>query len=105
MPIGSRQRARHDRAVWETSDPHGRRVALRVRDWLHIVETHAELDVEPEVILEIVRDPDHRTPGRTEDEVWFYGAGAGPSRWIKVVVHYEHGRGQIATAFPRRTFP
>jgi hypothetical protein len=91
--------------MWETTDPEGRRVLLRIRDWLHIADTHAELAVAPEVILGIVRNPDRRAPGPKAGEMWFYGAGAGPSRWVKVVVHYEHGRGRIATAFPRRTFP
>jgi hypothetical protein len=80
-------------------------VVLLPSDWLHIVETHAELGVRPEVVLGVVRDPDHHVEAREEGEVWFYRAGAGPSRWIKVVVHYEHGRGRIATAFPRRAFP
>ena len=36
---------------------------------------------------------------------WSYGRGIGPSEWLRVVVHYEQGRGRIATAFARRAFP
>jgi hypothetical protein len=91
--------------VWETIDPEGRHVVLETRDWRHIVETHAELDVPPEALMTIVAAPDRRIQGREPGEEWLYGAGAGPSRWIKVVVHYEQARGRIATAFPRRSFP
>ena len=46
-----------------------------------------------------------RRRGRWPDEEWFYLAGPGPTRFVKVVVHYEHGEGRIVTAFPRRAFP
>jgi hypothetical protein len=36
---------------------------------------------------------------------WFYAAGVGPSRWLKVVVVYEGQRGFIVTAHARRSFP
>jgi len=45
--------------------------------------------------------PDALWPG----EEWLYLAGPGPARFLKVVVHYEHGEGRIVTAFPRRAFP
>ncbi len=83
--IGSAAVAAHDPTVWETVDPDGRIVALDFRGWRHILETHRELQVERQVIL------DRR--------------GFGPSQWIKVVVHYEDERGLIVTAFPRRSFP
>jgi hypothetical protein len=90
--------------MWETIDPDGRRVILSWAGWLHIRE-HRELDVLPEAILRVVADPDVRASGREPGEDWFYGAGLGPSTWLKVVVHYEHDRGLIVTAFPRRSFP
>jgi hypothetical protein len=43
--------------------------------------------------------------GHEENEGWFYKADVGPSRWIKVVVIYEAGRGSIITAFPLRSYP
>jgi hypothetical protein len=91
--------------VWETVDPEGRRVVLEQGRWQHILETHDELDVEPDVILEAVAEPDRRVHGREPGEEWFYLGGFGPTRWIKVVVHFKGDRGLIATAFPRRTFP
>jgi len=70
-----------------------------------LFETHDELDVEPDAVLSVVSEPDRRIPGRAPGEEWFFAQDVGPSRWLKVVVHYEHGVGRIATAFPRRTFP
>ncbi len=95
----------HDRRVWETTDPDGRRVVLDWPGWLHIVHEHPDLGVPPEVILGVVARPDERLAGREPGEEWSYGRGAGPSAWIKVVVHYERDHGLIVTAFPRRSFP
>jgi len=43
--------------------------------------------------------------GPQAGEEWFYRAGAGPSAWMRVVVHYADGQGLIVTAFPRRAYP
>jgi hypothetical protein len=94
-----------DGSVWQTTDPEGRNVELDLRGWLHIHATHEELRAEREAILATVAAPERRTKGHRPHEEWFYRGGVGPSRWIRVVVHYEHDRGRIATAFPRRSFP
>lgn len=91
--------------MWLTIDPDGRRVDMHLRGWRHIVEAHPQLRVDPETVLAAVSSPEHRTPGREHGEEWFYAGRAGPSRWLKVVVHYEDNRGLIVTAFPRRSFP
>ncbi|MEX2645347.1 MAG: hypothetical protein WD249_03700 [Gaiellaceae bacterium] len=91
--------------MWETIDPDGRRVVLTHERWRHIVEEHEELGLEPSDILAVVAEPEHRLPGRGPQEEWFYRGGAGPSRWVKVVVHYEQTFGRIVTAFPRRALP
>ncbi len=52
-----------------------------------------------------VREPTRRSGGRSSNEEWFFLEGAGPARWLQVVVHYEGGEGWIATAFPRRSLP
>jgi hypothetical protein len=38
-------------------------------------------------------------------EEWFYVEGAGPSRYLKVVVAFNAGRGTIITGFARRSMP
>jgi hypothetical protein len=89
----------------ETADPDGRRVILTSARWGHIVRRHAVLERHLEDLLRAVSEPDRRMPGRRDDEEYFYLSGVGPSRWVKVVVHYEHDLGRIVTAFPRRRFP
>jgi hypothetical protein len=91
--------------MWETRDPDGRDVVLPETGWSHVRLRHPYLDVGPEVVLDAVARPDARVRGRRPAEEWFYRRGAGPSAWIRVVVHYEHERGEIVTVFPRRTFP
>jgi hypothetical protein len=63
------------------------------------------MDVAPHEIVDAVARPDERLPGRAETEEWYYRRDLGPSTWIRVVVHYESGRGLIVTAFPRRSIP
>ncbi len=91
--------------MWETEDPDGRRVVLTQRQWQHILDEHPEFSVELDTILLAVKAPDRRSPGHASGEEWFYGSGAGPARWFRVVVHYEGFVGYIVTAFPRRSFP
>ena len=103
--IAGDARGRHDRPVWETTDPDGRRIVLSAERWLHVLEDHEELGDELAALLSGLAAPAIRRRGRWPDEKWFYLAGPGPTRFVKVVVHYEHGVGRIVTAFPRRAFP
>jgi hypothetical protein len=44
--------------------------------------------------------------GREPNEEWLYLEGAGPSRWLKVVVIFDsESRGRIITSFARRRKP
>jgi len=91
--------------MWETIDPDARRVVLSFDSWRHIVEEHGELESHRRRVLAAVSNPDRRMAGRLPNEEWFYLATARPTRWIKVVVHFEGDIGRIVTAFPRRRFP
>jgi hypothetical protein len=91
----------------EVLTPDGRRVELTAERWAHIIASdgHPELaDLQAEV-LRGVAEPTEVRPGRESDEVWFYLYGAGPSRWLKVVVVFRSDRAYIVTAFPRRALP
>lgn len=105
MRIASGTTPRHAGVVWEVADPDGREVVLTTTRWAHVLSRHPYLDVGPEVILDTVAGPNARAPGRRPSEEWFYRRNVGPSAWIRVVVHYEKGKGRIVTAFPRRAFP
>ena len=88
-----------------TLDPDGRRVVLAEERWRHIKDDHATLTRHARDIMRAVHEPDARVPGRVPGEEWYFLEGAGPSRWLQVVVHYEGGDGWIVTAFPRRSLP
>ena len=88
-----------------TLDPDGRQVELTEERWRHIVAGHPELAPHLSAVTRAVREPHRRLAGRKADEEWFYLEGAGPSRWLKVVVHFQGGRGLIVTAFGRRSMP
>ena len=91
--------------MWKTRDPDGREVVLSWARWTHVLRRHPYIGVKPEAVVDAVARPDVHMPGRRAGEEWFYRREAGPSAWISVVVHYEHDRGLIMTAFPRRSFP
>jgi hypothetical protein len=55
---------RHDRRVWEATDPDGRRVVLSAERWLHVLEGHEELAGELDAILEALATPALRRHGR-----------------------------------------
>jgi hypothetical protein len=103
--IARKDRPAHDGTVWETVDPDGRRVVLTFSRWRHIVERHSELAQARDEILAAVASPGVRRPGHEPGEEWFYGAGVGPTHWVRVVVHFEGAIGSITTAFPRRALP
>lgn len=76
---------------------------LTVERWEHIVDGHPELAAHEDDIVRAVAAPTATTPGRENDEEWFYLRDAGPSRWLKVVVVFDSSAsGRIITAFPRR---
>ena len=103
--IGSAPALRNDRAVWEVTDPSGRRVVLNDAAWEHIVAEHPQIGIDKQDVLAAVAAPTRKIIGRELGEEWYYLAGPGPTRWLKVVVHYEGREGLIVTAFPRRAFP
>lgn len=91
--------------MWSVRDPDGREVVLTAERWAHVLDRHPYIDVTPEEIIGAVARPDERARARQPHEEWFYRRGAGPSFWIRIVVHYERGYGLVVTAFPRRSFP
>ncbi len=87
-------------------DPDGRSGELDEGRWAHITQGHPELRQHLQAVLDTVRAPSRRLPGRSASEKRLYGEKIGPSRWLKVVVRYEAtGRGWIVTAFARRSLP
>lgn len=88
-----------------TLDPGGRLVELTEERWRQIADGHPEFAPDLAALIEAVRSPSRRMHGPRSGEKWCYLEDAGPSRWLKVVVHYEGGRGRIVTAFAHRSMP
>lgn len=88
-----------------TIDLDGTPVELTAERWNHILRGHPDLAPHRDAILAAISAPTIRRPGREPNEWWHYLEGAGPSRWLKVVVAYEGDRGYVRTAFARRSFP
>jgi hypothetical protein len=81
-------------------DPQDRDVLLDTERWDHIIDGHPELGEIQDEILRAIESPTDVLKGRTSDEEWFYLEGAGPSRWLKVVVAFDQANGgRIITAF------
>jgi hypothetical protein len=87
-------------------DREGREVLLSPERWRHIASGHPEIEVYEQEVRRAVESPTAVLPGREPDEEWLYLEGAGPSRWLKVVVVFDSAeRGRIITAFARRRKP
>lgn len=91
--------------MWIVEDRDGLPVELTFERWRHIVRAHPELARWRRSVLVAIRVPTEVHPGLEPNERWHYLLGAGPSRWLKVVVAFEDGRGFVVTAFARRAFP
>jgi hypothetical protein len=89
-----------------TRDSRGRDVVLSIERWQHIIDAHPEIEAHEEDVLRAIASPTAVLAGRESDEEWFYLEGAGPSRWLKVVVSFDGPQsGRIITAFARRRKP
>lgn len=74
--------------------------------WQHIINAHPEIEIYAKEIRRAVELPTTVLAGREPDEEWLYLEGAGPSRWLKVVVVFDsEDRGRIITSFARRRKP
>jgi hypothetical protein len=77
-----------------------------LKRWQHIISAHPEIEACEEEIRRAVESPAAVLVGREPDEEWLYLEGAGPSRWLKVVVVFDsEDRGRIITSFARRRKP
>jgi hypothetical protein len=87
-------------------DRQDRDVLLSAERWKHIVSAHPEIEAYQEEIRRVVEAPTSVVAGREADEEWLYLEGAGPSRWLKVVVVFDsEDRGVSSPQFARRRKP
>lgn len=87
-------------------DRQRRDVLLSPERWRHIISAHPEIEPYEAEIRRAVETPTAVLAGREPGEEWLYLEGAGPSRWLKVVVVFDsEDRGRIITSFARRRKP
>lgn len=87
-------------------DRQGREVLLSPERWQHIIGGHPEIEACATDIRRAVEAPTAVIAGPEPDEEWLYLEGAGPSRWLKVVVVFDSAdQGRIITSFARRRKP
>lgn len=71
-----------------------------------IVRDHPEVASYKDDALRAVAAPDHVAPDPgSEDRMRFYLRGAGPSRWLLVVVSYEQTPARMISVFANRKDP
>jgi hypothetical protein len=91
----------------EVKDPTGVRVIVPAGLWRDkILRDHPELALHLDDVLKAVAEPDRVLP----DPVYarrrrYYLCGAGPSRWLLVVVSYEQEPARVISAFGNRKDP
>ncbi len=91
----------------ETTDLAGVRVVLEEHVWAQkIVRDHPEVGAHWADALRAVSAPDHVADDPSSaDRRRFYLCGAGPSRWLLVVVSYEQTPARIISVFANRKDP
>jgi hypothetical protein len=96
-----------EEVIGEATDPDGARVVLLARVWHDkVLRDHSELDGYLSDVLRTVQAPDHIEPDPVyELRTRCHLRGAGPSRWLLVVVSYEQEPARIISAFGNRKDP
>lgn len=93
--------------VGEARDPRGVRVVVSEALWRgKILRDHPELASHLADVLRAIAEPDRVLPDPVyEDRRRHYLRGAGPSRWLLVVVSYEQEPARVISAFGNRKDP
>lgn len=95
------------RLAGEAEDREGKRVVVLAPLWRQkILRDHPELAAHLSDVLRAIAEPDHALADPVyEDRRRYYLRGAGPSRWLLVVVSYEQEPARVISAFGNRKDP
>jgi hypothetical protein len=93
--------------VGEAWDPEGNRVVIPADIWRgKVLESHPALSPRLREVLRAIYAPDLILPDPGfKERRNHYLRGAGPSRWLFVVLSYEQEPVRLISAFPRRKDP
>jgi hypothetical protein len=96
-----------DGSAGEAKDPAGVRVDVPAAVWREkILRDHPELASHLADVLRAIAEPDRVLPDPVyEGRRRYYLHGAGPSRWLLVVVSYEQEPARVISAFGNRKDP
>ena len=72
---------------------------------MHVLHGHPEISPFLEEILGTVPEPDVITPDRHRGRWRYWQAGAGPSRWLYVVMEWNAVQPHVVTAYAKRKDP
>lgn len=94
-------------SVGEARDPTGVRVVVPTTLWRDkILRDHPEMGSHLADVLRAIAEPDRVLPDPVyETRRRHYLRGAGPSRWLLVVVSYEQEPARVISAFGNRKDP
>jgi hypothetical protein len=95
-----------DEVLVSIRDREGREVVLLARIWTgKILRDHLEMAGHLTAVVQTVRDPQHIEPDAIPGRERLYRQGAGPSRWLLMVVSFEQQPGRVITALANRKDP
>lgn len=89
----------------QTTDPDGRAVAFDLGTRLHLALGRPKLMNEVELVLGVVRNPDHREDDPIPGRERFYRRDLDYRRWLRVVVDFNDVPGWVVTAMVQRNPP
>ncbi len=93
--------------AWVADPVFGRRVSAPDRMFTKVARDHEDVaGLSRRAVLETVAKADAHRTGNVPSRHLYYRRGMGPSRWLCVVVQYDHrGIGEAFTAFAVRRLP
>jgi hypothetical protein len=93
--------------VGEAWDLEGNRVVIPTGIWRDkVLRNHPKVSPHLDDVLRAIYSPDHILPDpEFKDRRLHFLRGAGPSRWLQVVLSYEQEPVRLISAFPRRKDP
>jgi hypothetical protein len=93
--------------VGEARDPEGNRVVISTAIWRDkVLRVHPALSPHLGEVLRAIYSPHHILPDpKFRERRHHFLRGAGPSRWLLVVLSYEQEPVRLISAFPRRKDP
>lgn len=86
------------------TDSGGHQVVLDEEGWRHILAEHPDMHSHQAAVLRTITNPTSQRPDPRPGRLRYYREGAGPSRWLFVVVDCTTTPRRVVTTFGLRRF-